>query len=171
MPVTEIELLAALARAHDVHVWLPHPSDAMWRALAREAGPVPRREDHGHRRVDHPLLATLGRDVRELQRSLAFTGAVDHHHDGPPAPDTLLGWLQSDLAADEVRCAGRVLANDDTSVQVHSCHGPARQVDVLREVLLGPARGRPHPRAARHPRDVPRHRDVRAPHHRGVRAG
>ena len=26
---------------------------------------------------------------------------------------------------------------DDRSVQVHSCHGPARQVDVLREVLLG----------------------------------
>ena len=26
---------------------------------------------------------------------------------------------------------------DDRSVQVHSCHGPARQIDVLREVLLG----------------------------------
>ena len=26
---------------------------------------------------------------------------------------------------------------DDRSVQVHSCHGPDRQVDVLREVLLG----------------------------------
>ena len=25
----------------------------------------------------------------------------------------------------------------DRSVQVHSCHGPARQIDVLREVLLG----------------------------------
>ena len=31
-----------------------------------------------------------------------------------------------------VRCA-----DDDRSVQVHSCHGPARQIDVLREVLLG----------------------------------
>ena len=27
--------------------------------------------------------------------------------------------------------------NEDRSVQVHSCHGPARQIDVLREVLLG----------------------------------
>jgi exodeoxyribonuclease V gamma subunit len=137
MPATEIELLDALAHAHDVHVWLPHPSDAMWRALAGEAGPVRRRTDRGHRRVDHPLLATLGRDVRELQRSLAATGAADQHHDGPPQPDTLLGWLQSDLAANAVRPGGRALAADDRSVQVHSCHGPARQVDVLREVLLG----------------------------------
>jgi exodeoxyribonuclease V gamma subunit len=137
MPVTEIELLEALATAHDVHVWLPHPSDAMWRALQGEGGPVPRREDRSHRRVDHPLLATLGRDVRELQRSLATTGAVDHHHEGPPPPDTLLGWLQSDLAANAVRPHGRVPAAGDRSVQVHSCHGAARQVDVLREVLLG----------------------------------
>ncbi len=137
MPVTEIELLAALAEAHDVHVWLPHPSDVMWRALRGETGPVPRREDRSHRRVDHPLLATLGRDVRELQRSLAGTGAVDHHHEGPPPPDTLLGWLQADLAANAVRPQGRVPAADDRSLQVHSCHGAARQVDVLREVLLG----------------------------------
>ena len=137
MPVTEIELLAALARAHDVHVWLPHPSDVMWRALRGETGPVPRREDRSHRRVDHPLLATLGRDVRELQRSLAGSGAVDHHHEGQPPPDTLLGWLQADLAASVVRPQGRVLAADDRSLQVHSCHGAARQVDVLREVLLG----------------------------------
>src|SRR6478736_6509036 len=137
MPVTEIELLAALAHAHDVHVWLPHPSDVLWRALADDFGLVPRRSDQSHRRVDHPLLATLGRDVRELQRSLAPTGAVDHHHEGEPSPDTLLGWLQSDLAANAVRPSRRVLAADDRSVQVHSCHGPARQVDVLREVLLG----------------------------------
>ncbi|MBQ6643583.1 MAG: exodeoxyribonuclease V subunit gamma, partial [Saccharopolyspora sp.] len=30
-----------------------------------------------------------------------------------------------------------LLGPDDRSVQVHSCHGPARQIDVLREVLLG----------------------------------
>ncbi len=137
MPGTEIELLAALAHAHDVHVWLPHPSDVMWRALAGEAGPILRRDDQSHRRVDHPLLATLGRDVRELQRSLAATGAVDHHHEGPPAPETLLGRLQSDLAANAARPGTRELTADDRSVQVHSCHGPARQVDVLREVLLG----------------------------------
>ncbi len=33
--------------------------------------------------------------------------------------------------------ARHALADDDTSVQVHACHGRQRQVEVLREVLLG----------------------------------
>ena len=56
---------------------------------------------------------------------------------GDDRPDTLLGWLQSDITANAVRREGRTLKPDDRSVQVHSCHGPARQIDVLREVLLG----------------------------------
>ena len=55
----------------------------------------------------------------------------------PAAPDTLLGWLQDDLRGNTVAAAGRQRAADDRSVQVHACHGAARQVDVLREVLLG----------------------------------
>ncbi|MFL6023375.1 MAG: exodeoxyribonuclease V subunit gamma, partial [Marmoricola sp.] len=51
------------------------------------------------------------------------------------------GWLQHDLRANAVAgaelAATRVQAAGDRSVQVHACHGPARQVDVLREVLVG----------------------------------
>ncbi len=36
-----------------------------------------------------------------------------------------------------MRPAGRAHAADDRSVQVHSCHGRYRQIDVLRDVLLG----------------------------------
>ncbi|MBW0020046.1 MAG: exodeoxyribonuclease V subunit gamma [Mycobacterium sp.] len=136
LAITDVELLGAAATHHDLHLWLPHPSDALWRALAGLRGVVPRREDTSHREVKNPLLATLGRDLRELQRSLP-TPATDDALRGADRPDTLLGWLQSDLAANAVRSQGRTLAVDDRSVQVHSCHGPARQVDVLREVLLG----------------------------------
>jgi exodeoxyribonuclease V gamma subunit len=137
LPSTEVELLKALATHHDLHLWLPHPSDDMWQKLATEHGPVPRHDDTSHRNVDHPLLATLGRDLRELQRSLPADPQTDEFLCGRPHPDTLLGWLQSDIAANAVRPKGRRLKADDRSVQVHSCHGPARQIDVLREVLLG----------------------------------
>ncbi|SKF90193.1 Exodeoxyribonuclease V, gamma subunit (RecC) [Mycobacteroides abscessus subsp. bolletii] len=136
LPVTDIELLDALSTHHDLYLWLPHPSDTLWHTLRAEHGPVPRREDTSHRAVRHPLLATLGRDVRELQRALP-SSASDEYLSGATFSDTLLGWLQSDLAAGQIRPAGRVLAPGDRSVQVHSCHGPARQIDVLREVLLG----------------------------------
>ncbi|OBH05359.1 exodeoxyribonuclease V subunit gamma [Mycobacterium sp. E1747] len=134
---TDVELLDALSAHHDLHLWLPHPSDELWRALAGARGPIPRRADTGHRAVHHPLLATLGRDLRELQRALPAGPHTDEYLPAPERPDTLLGWLQSDIAANTVRPQGRTLADHDRSVQVHNCHGPARQVDVLREVLLG----------------------------------
>ncbi|WP_432476178.1 exodeoxyribonuclease V subunit gamma [Nocardioides sp. GXQ0305] len=141
LPVTEVALLDALAAHRDVHLWLPQPSPALWDALAGTGGVVPRADDDSADRVGHPLLASLGRDARELARVLDGVGE-------PPAPAqvlderaTLLGWLQADLRANaapapDVR-ADRVHAADDLSLQVHACHGPARQVDVLREVLVG----------------------------------
>ena len=137
LPITEIELVEALATHHDVHLWLPHPSDQSWRALTGLRGPLARRDDTSHRSAGHPLLATLGRDLRELQLSLPTDLQTDEYLGGGEHPDTLLGWLQSDIAANAVRPQGRQYTEADRSVQVHACHGPARQVDVLREVLLG----------------------------------
>lgn len=143
LPATEVELLDAVAAHHELHLWLPHPSAQAWEALADLRGVVARRDDDSHRRIMHPLLATLGRDLRELQRSLPDIAATDEALTTEASaasgsrPDTLLGWLQADISANAVRPQGRSLRPEDRSVQIHSCHSPARQVDVLREVLLG----------------------------------
>ena len=110
MPITEIELIEALSTHHDVHLWLPHPSDDLWRALAGVRGPIARRDDTSHRVVHHPLLATLGRDLRELQMILPTDLHTDEYLGGGEHPATLLGWLQSDIAANAVRPQGRTLA-------------------------------------------------------------
>ncbi len=149
----QLAVLSALAEHREVHLWISHPSPVLWDTIAREhvaRGPVRRRADPTRSLPRHPLLASLGREVRELQLSLATAGsAVDTHHPAGSRPQTLLGRLQDDLARDErppdaplgdVAAAGDarvVLAPGDRSVQVHACHGPARQVEVLREVLLG----------------------------------
>ena len=83
---TDIELLDALATHHDLHLWLPHPSDELWQALAGEHGAIPRRDDTSHREVGHPLLATLGRDLRELQRGLPTDVHTDEYLPGAAAP-------------------------------------------------------------------------------------
>ena len=138
LPLTEVDLLAALAEHRDVHLWLPHPSGALWERLRPDVrGPVDRADDTTHEQVGHPLLASLGRDSRDLQRVLSTVPAVDRHRSPPAEDGSLLHCLQADLRRDAVAPAGRRLADDDRSVQVHACHGPARQVDVLREVLLG----------------------------------
>lgn len=137
LPVTEIALLHALSTHHELHLWLPHPSDDLWGSLRDVHGAVARHCDTSHRDVIHPLLATLGRDLRELQRSLPAETQTDESLGSAERPDTLLGWLQSDIAANAVRREGRSYRATDRSVQVHSCHGAARQIDVLREVLVG----------------------------------
>ncbi len=156
----EMQLIAALAEQRDVHLWLPQASPAAWDAIAAEAaaGPVPRIADRCVELVHHPLLAGLGRDARELQRILALAGGVDHLHGAEFAfraergggtgeeatagsDTTLLHLLQSDLRHDavptDVRRADRIVPTCDRSIQVHACHGSARQVEVLREVVTG----------------------------------
>jgi exodeoxyribonuclease V gamma subunit len=133
--VTEIELLKALAAEREVHLWLPHPSPALWEALRDLRGPVARADDESHLRVGHPLLASLGRDLRELQRLLPEGDVVDGQD--AAASTTLLAQLQADITANTLPAEPRTLDAGDRSISVHACHGPARQVEVLREALVG----------------------------------
>ncbi|WP_432570017.1 exodeoxyribonuclease V subunit gamma [Kineococcus sp. SYSU DK005] len=144
-----LEVLAALAGHREVHLWLPHPSPVLWDALAgpaRAAGAGTARQDWEQRTGDlvhHPLLHSLTREVRELQVRLAALapGHADELHGAPPAPagapGTLLARLQRSLADDDASAHAGPLAAGDRSVQVHACHGRTRQVEVLREAVLG----------------------------------
>lgn len=130
---TDLALVQAIAEHREVHLWIGHPSDALWSALADLDGVVPRDQDESHLLARHPLLAGMGRDVREFERLL---GDVDGDWSPAVHPPTLLGQLQSDLAANALPEAPRLLAAD-SSISVHACHGPSRQVEVLREVIVG----------------------------------
>ena len=160
LPPAHLELLLAASRHRNVHLWLPHPSPALFDAVAgADLRPGRRADDASLTLARHPLLASLGRDSRELQLSLAGCADADpgatvrHEHLAPPAfspvdsaasavpvPEglaktSLLQRLQDEIRADRVDAPVR-LEPGDRSVQVHACHGPARQVEVLREVLL-----------------------------------
>ena len=112
-------------------------------------------------------------------RSLPAPHTTDPtYHGGESATDTLLHRLQADVHAD-AGPPGRPsvdgtdsrvhLSPDDNSVQVHSCHGRARQVEVMRDATLPPHGRRPHARAPGCDRHVSRHRDVRAARPRHLR--
>jgi len=150
MAATELELLGAVGAVREVHLWLPQASPVAWGRLAGAVaeGPVRRADDLTGRLVHHPLLSSLGRDSRELQRSLALLGPVEVHEvrdsEAPPGAGTLLQRLQRELRDDVAphdpgaAAAGHgALRADDRSVQVHACHGATRQVEALREVLVG----------------------------------
>ncbi|BDT99123.1 exodeoxyribonuclease V subunit gamma [Nocardia sputorum] len=147
LPSDQLAVLSALAAARDVHLWLVHPSPVLWSALNGVPAARTRAEDHSARAVAHPLLAGLARDVRELQQRLTAAIGSDTYHplgsasSGNLATEddshaTLLRALQRGIRDDRWPPAPGEAAADGT-VQVHACHGPARQVEVLRECLLG----------------------------------
>ena len=134
-------VLAALATKRDVSLFLPHPSPALWDRIAAGPAPVPRPRGTGTPVTPaHPLLAALSRDVRELQEVVATLAAASSYHPDPrrpelaDAPSTLLAAVQDGLRRDAL--APRPGLSADDSLEVHACHGPERQVEVLRDRLL-----------------------------------
>ncbi|HEV2059566.1 MAG TPA: exodeoxyribonuclease V subunit gamma, partial [Solirubrobacteraceae bacterium] len=152
LPAAHLAVLRALATARDAHLFLLHPSPVLWEAVATARAQLPpivrRAEDVTATLPANSLLASWGQDARELQ--LVVSGddgerCVDHHHPVEQPGDELLARIQADVRRDQAAPGEplpgyddpRPLLNpQDRSVQVHACHGRARQVEVVREAIL-----------------------------------
>jgi exodeoxyribonuclease V gamma subunit len=146
-----VELIDAVAAHRDLHLFLLDPSPtATSRVRATTlASPPPadllRADDRSDGVVLHPLLRSWGRPYRERTVLLAAAepGGIPEARPvdtaGPAGSDglrTLLAQVQHDLRADVAPTGDFDPDASDRSIQVHSCHGPARQVEVLRDAIL-----------------------------------
>ncbi|HEY2258536.1 MAG TPA: exodeoxyribonuclease V subunit gamma [Solirubrobacteraceae bacterium] len=163
LPAGQLRVLAALAEGRDAHLFLLHPSPSLWDEIAgmdmASVRTLSRSDDPTAELPANRLLASWGRDARELQLVLAaaadHTGpggdradnraGADHHHGTPPAGKTLLARIQAgvrlDLAPPGAPLPNHaddrpLLAADDNSIEIHSCHGRLRQVEVARDAIL-----------------------------------
>jgi exodeoxyribonuclease V gamma subunit len=150
LPAGHLHVLRALAAGRDVHVFLLHPSPALWETVAHaieDAPPIVRRVDDPTVALPtNRLLASWGHDAREMQLVLHDGGEpADHHHAVEHPAGTLLARIQADVRADRsapgAPLAGAddarlALGPEDRSLQVHACHGRGRQVEVLHDAIL-----------------------------------
>ncbi len=167
LPVGHLQILRALAQQRDVHLFLLHPSAALWDKISQAAAiaPAPPDTSNGRRatgaaalrRVQdrtaalaaNQLLASWGRDSREIQLVLGAgtdgEPVANTHHGTVPAQRTLLGRIQDDVRSDRAAPGAPLpgqrdmrppLDPRDRSIEVHSCHGRARQVEVIRDAIL-----------------------------------
>jgi len=153
LPASYLDVLEAVAVGRDVHLFLLHPSPALWEELEDRVGPasrqVRRAEDATAGIPANPLLASWGRDAREMQLVLGAAvphGAPAEPHSVVAGEPALLQQIQDDIRADRAPAgaAGAAGAEDprplldpsDDSIRVHSCHGRGRQVEVLRDAIL-----------------------------------
>src|SRR4051794_25567 len=133
LPAGRLRVLRALAAHRDIHLFLLHPSPALWEKVGRAPRAVRRADDVTAALAENRLLASWGQDSRELQ--LVLGEHTSHHHAVNADASTLLRRLQRDVREDRVPVPAS-LASGDRSVQIHACHGRARQVEVVRDAIL-----------------------------------
>jgi exodeoxyribonuclease V gamma subunit len=147
-------ILARVAERLPAHLFVLSPSQEYWADLVDEARRARIRALDLNRGapdraalldVGNPLLASWGRGgmaLQDLLLDLGGDGAADGLSDyREPDTDSLLGLIQSDLLHLHDRRrphpADRTpLDPADGSIQVHACHGPHRELQVLHDRLL-----------------------------------
>lgn len=133
-----LQLLRAATQRWSICLYLLSPCREYWADV-----PGRRQRADGDEAVDgNELLAAWGRPAREMQHLLAEelgTGAPAEIY-AAPTGQTRLAAVQRDILdlrraaeAHEVDAAD----DEDGSLQIHACHSPMREAEVLHDRLLG----------------------------------
>lgn len=142
------QVVRALGHGRDVRVFLRTPSRRAWNdgeidlrgELHARGGP----EDglDVARGRSNPLLISWGRRALDARAFLGGTPDVEIIDDDPPLaeatlaePSSLLHAVQSDIRRDASPTLWKPDASADRSIQIHSCHGEVRQLEVLRDAI------------------------------------
>jgi exodeoxyribonuclease V gamma subunit len=143
LPPEYLKILQALATVQDVHLLVTQPTGEIWDDLLSVRDQWRQHEATGGRAPKspngHPLLVSLGRAGQEFHRQLlALSGGGDWDETffRDSTGGTLLTELQTDLSRVDLPPREGRKAPVDDSLQVHSCHSPLREVEVLHDQLL-----------------------------------
>ncbi|MEI8033497.1 MAG: exodeoxyribonuclease V subunit gamma [Chlorobiaceae bacterium] len=143
LPPFHLEILSAVSRATDLNLFILSPSQHYWGDIVSAKDRIKRPAALRELLFEgNPLLASLGRsgrDFSELVVDLADIAATHLELYLDPGEETLLHTLQSEILnlAESVGESHRTpLSASDRSVQIHSCHTPLREVEVLHDNIL-----------------------------------
>jgi len=142
LPPAFLDVLNALTKHTEINLYAINPCREYWgeirddREIGRVAGERP--PEDLYLEVGHPLLASLGKQGREFFDHLAEHSELYSLFQAEPPRDSMLHILQADIVElVDRRVAGRLpVQPDDRSLQVHACHSPMREVEVLHDQLL-----------------------------------
>ncbi len=138
-----LEILQRLGEHMELHLFLLNPCRAHWSEIV-DLGEKARREVEAdgselYLEVGNPLLASLGRQGRDLFDALLAVEGETEEGFVDPDPGHLLGRLQADILdlSDPTQAESPwALDPNDRSLQFHACHSPMRELEVLYDQLL-----------------------------------
>lgn len=137
-----LSLLQRLSGWIDIHLFLLNPCQKHWSGIVDPAERSGRElagdSEALYLETGNPLLASLGRQGRDFLAALLELDPPTIDLFGECGAVSLLEQLQEDILElrDGTKTGRRVVKESDGSISVHSCHGPMREVEVLRDQLL-----------------------------------
>jgi exodeoxyribonuclease V gamma subunit len=149
LPPFHMDILYTLARVMDIHIFHLNPCHEYWMDIVpdRLAGKIADRyrktrisAEALHLERGNSLLASMGKMGAEFLEMCYAREPEDRDRFDDPGEDTLLHTLQSDILnlrdRERPEAGKKTISPGDTSVQVHVCHSPMREMEVLRDRLL-----------------------------------
>ncbi|MEL6546423.1 MAG: exodeoxyribonuclease V subunit gamma, partial [Myxococcota bacterium] len=135
LPPSYLRLLKSFSKRRHVHFFVQTPSREFWGDSQRQLGMFNRGD--GPRLLE--VLGTHARDFQSLLETMGYEEGVEAYRE--PGTRGVLRTLQSDLLHYRRRGAGEDVepvarAANDVSVQIHSCHSPMREAEVVHDLLL-----------------------------------
>lgn len=143
LPEYHMDVLMAISSRTEVNLFLPSPTREYWGDIVSARQKASRKpEERAVLTEGNPLLASLGKVGRDFSEMIVECGGesvcqkdIFVDTDG----STMLKAIQSDIlnlrGAEEGR-QRREIAGDDISIQIHSCHSPMREMEVLYDNIL-----------------------------------
>ena len=150
LPPFYLELFSALSSRVELHLFLLQPSQEYWGAIvsSRESERILRAAHRGataggelHLEPGNRLLSSMGQLGRDFLNLILDAGDwADEGDFVKPGEDCLLHAVQSNIF--HLRDRGKdnspklQISEGDDSIQIHSCHSPMREMEVLYDHLL-----------------------------------
>jgi len=148
LPPFHLKIFAAIAQSMEVNLFLMNPSREYWHDIMsdREMTRITeRKKSYGlseagdlHLEQGHSLLASLGTLGRDFFQLLNDYPLSENTLFEDPGEENLLRSIQSDILnlRDRARVGKKMLTDADTSIRIHSCHSPMREIEILQDCLL-----------------------------------
>ena len=144
-----MEVLAGISSFTQVNLFLMNPCREYWgdivsdwemkRTMDRD-GTEDATEEELYLEKGNSLLASMGALGRAFFDLVSELNCQDVPSFREPGHDSLLLCLQSDILnlrdRNQQSNDKKLISEDDTSIQTHSCHSPMREIEVLHDWLL-----------------------------------
>ena len=153
LPDFHIHVFAELSRYIPIYLFLMNPCQEFWgdilsdqdrKRIRRRYQNIGVAEADLHLESGNPLLASMGALGRDFLNIITVYDCEFHEQYDDIQQLSLLASVQSDILTladrnqsnDEVGSGLLFQPGEDRSIQIHSCHSPMREIEVLHDNLL-----------------------------------